>query len=149
MGAGKVDYDNLWKNQQQRDKRIRWRTLRSQQTGGLVAIYGYSVSTQPEGPWFGYTLADLESAPCVHCGQTGVFRPQSWVHECPGIYQGHRLPCSQGIALVNAAHMCRGEPSMSYAGPAYDAGDGLSARATGGPSLWRSEHWHELEVLGG
>ena len=144
MGAGKVDYKNLWKNAQQRDKRIRWRTLKSPHTGAVVAIYGYAV--QPDGPWFGYTLQDLVHAPCVHCGQTGVFRPQSWVHECPGIYQGHRLPCSEGVSLSQASHPCRGEPSMSYAGPAYGVGDGLTGHHSGGPALWKLTDWVEVET---
>jgi len=144
MGAGKVDFKNLWKDEVNRQKRIRWRTLKGYHTGALVSIYGYLV--QPGGPWFGYTLADLPGAPCVHCGQTGVFRPESWIHECPGFYDGHRLPCSDGIPLGQTSHPCKGEPSMSYAGPAYDTSDGLSVREPGGPCLWRSTDWFEVEI---
>lgn len=148
MGAGKVDFKNLWKNAQQSEKRIRWRTLQGLHTGALVSIYGYPVQRIGEQGvgWFGYTLADLPSAPCVHCGQKGVFLANSWEHECPGFYDGHRLPCAQGIPALETSHPCRGEPSMSYAGPAYDTSDGLSARETGGPSYWRSTDWKEVEI---
>ena len=133
MGAGKVDLKNLWKNESERQRRIRWRTLQGTQNGAMVSIYGYAV--HPDGPWFGYLLPDLINAPCVHCGLTGVFRSESWVHECPGSYQGHRLPCSEGVPLIDASHPCRGEPSMSY------------AAVTGGPSLWRSDDWREVQTV--
>lgn len=134
MGAGKVDFKNLWKNECERRRRIRWRTLQSTHNSGLVSIFGYAVN--PNGPWFGYVLPDLINAPCVHCGQSGVFRPETWVHECTGFYQGHRLPCAEGIPALETSHPCRGEPSMSY-----------STSSGGGPSLWRSADWQEVPVL--
>lgn len=128
MGAGKVDFKNLWKNEQDRQRRIRWRTLQMEATGALVSIYGYAC--QPEGPWFGYTLADLETAPCSHCGLTKVFRRESWAHQCPGVFDGKRLPCSEGLKWNEIGHLCRGEPSMSY----------------GGVPFWRSTDWHEVQL---
>lgn len=129
MGAGKVDYKNLWKNEQERQKHIRWRTLKMFQTGAMVSIYGYA--THIGGPWFGYTLVDLLEAPCVHCGQVGFFRPESWIHECLGIYDGHRLPCSEGIPKGYTSHPCKGEPSMAYHGVPF----------------WKSTDWFEVETV--
>lgn len=129
MASGKVDYKNLWKNELEKRRVIRWRTLRSPLTGALVAVYGYAV--RPGGPWFGYTLTDLETAPCTHCGQAGKFGAKTWAHDCPGIYDGHRLPCAEGIPRGQMVHECKGEPSMSY------------SRDGEGPSLWKSGDWEE------
>lgn len=129
MGAGKVDSKNLWRREQERMRRVRWRTLQRAGTSALVSIFGYAV--HPGGPWFGYQWQDLMTAPCSHCGRTGVFTESSWEHECPGSYDGHRLPCAEGIPHHLKAHPCDGVPSMSYAGDR-------------GPSLWRAKDWKEL-----
>lgn len=88
---------------------LRWRRLRSLTDGSTVDIFGYSGFPPDTGPWVGYARNNLLIVPCVHCGQVGVFAGESWEHECPGQYQGVKLPCG-------AAHACKGQPSMSYHG---------------------------------
>lgn len=118
MGAGKVDYENLWKNAQYRLRRIRWRLLRSA-NGVEVRMFGYACHA--EGPWFGYPQGSLNDAVCAHCGQTGVFGGEDWYHICPGKHNGVTLPCLED-------HSCRGEPSMSNA------------------PMWKSSDWTEILV---
>lgn len=126
MGAGKVDYDNLWKNAQYRAKHIRWRRLRCIHNGAEIAMFGYPC--HKDGPWFGYPSGSLVDANCAHCGQVGVFAnggpyaaPSEWAHVCPGHHNGKQLPCLED-------HACRGEPSMATA------------------PMWRSADWIEIEV---
>lgn len=136
---GKIDYKNLWRDHQERTKRVRWRTLRLQPCVAaplyrealdsisrlpdgtlLVHIFGYN--SHADGPWFGYTKAMLKDAPCCHCGQTNIFHQLTWTHICPGWYDGVRLPCQDD-------HACKGEPSMSAGAP-----------------MWRSEDWIEVSL---
>lgn len=121
MGAGKVDYDNLWKNAQYRLKRIRWRLLKCVSNGAEIRMFGYACH-KGEGPWFGYPSGSLGDAVCTHCGKLGVFANESeWYHICPAIHAGVRLPCED-------EHACRGEPSMANA------------------PMWRSDEWIEIET---
>lgn len=125
MGAGKVDYKNLHKNEVQRAKRIRWRVLRCLSNGADIRMFGYSCNGS-DGPWFGYPEGSLMDAPCVHCGQVGVFQgddESTWRHHCPGHYGGKTLPCLED-------HLCRGEPSMS----------------SGIVPMWRSDDFTEIET---
>lgn len=127
MGAGKVDYKNLHKNEEYRKKRIRWRTLRCRDNGAEIEMFGYTCG--PHGPWFGFPLNSLIDAPCVHCGQVGVFKGDNrkdettWRHHCPGHYEGKQLPCLED-------HLCRGEPSMS----------------AGNCPMWRYSDFEEVET---
>lgn len=121
MGAGKVDYKNLWKNMQDRAKHIRWRKLvprldmpvRSVEIA-TIEMFGYACAEG--GPWFGYPRVSLIDAPCSHCGQTGIFQNESWRHHCSG-----RLPGGVQCPLLED-HLCRGEPSMAAA-PMWKASD--------------------------
>ena len=118
MGAGKVDYKNLWKNMQERAKHIRWRKLVPRLDaaidGAVIEMFGYAC--QSGGPWFGYPRNSLQDAPCSHCGQTGIFQHESWRHHCPGY-----LPGGKQCSLLED-HLCRGEPSMAAA-PMWRAAD--------------------------
>lgn len=124
MGAGKVDYENLLRDAMSRAKRIRWRILKSKEQSLMVlSMFGYcsryAADQSPLGPWFGYTKAMLLHAPCVHCGQIGVFTDATWEHTCPARSQGHILPCVD-------PHPCKGEPSMAVA------------------PMWRDKDWVEV-----
>lgn len=120
MGAGKVDYDNLWKNAQYRLRRIRWRVLRSRVNGVMIRVFGYACN--PDGPWFGFPEGSLVDAVCAHCKQPNVFANEAdWDHVCPGKHNGVLLPCQED-------HACRGEPNMVTA------------------PMWRIRDWMELEV---
>jgi hypothetical protein len=124
MGQGKVDYQNLLRDQIHREKHIRWRTLRKIPDDGLtIQIFGYACHAI--GPWFGYAKTNLREAPCSHCGQIDIFQHSEWTHVCPGYWDNQQLPCL-------ADHACRGEPSMSA---------GLAV-------MWKSGDWTELPFRG-
>ncbi len=121
MGAGKVNWDSLYSDSLKQRKHIRWRRL--QRKGKApdnyeIEIFGYSTSKSPTGPWFGYSRAMLEHAPCHHCGRIQIFNTDHWDHICPGVWDGKLLPCEK-------PHACKGEPSMATA------------------PMWRSSDWIE------
>lgn len=125
MGAGKVDYENLWKNMQARKRHIRWRRLRLV-TGAsivpsenIIEMFGYAC--HQNGPWFGYPKGSLQDAVCNHCGQTNIFQNESWRHHCPG-----HFPSGVQCPLLED-HLCRGEPSMANA------------------PMWSADHYEEVE----
>lgn len=102
MGAGKIDYSNLWRDMKNAQRKIGWRKLVCRANGAVIMMYGYACHEQ--GPWFGYPKVDLKDVPCTHCGQTGIFQDEeNWRHHCPG-----------GCDLIED-HLCRGEPNMYHA----------------------------------
>lgn len=120
---GDVNWNELGKGEL---PAVRWRRLENTMTREILIIFGYAID-DVKGPWVGYDLKHLHTAPCTHCGRRqfavwGVEGPSAnRFHLCPGNLgadsMGNVVPCPYGgLRNDEGEHVCDGLPSMSYHG---------------------------------